>query len=165
MCLSSCGIWRNVQPRGLFGPFTWHETTFWIEKDCAKSWIMCQVRVLEQTHRICPCHVSMFSVCLRLCYAKPPPPSQVLLPLFCVFPGSDPCRPTQLDFTGLSHTHTSLGFVAEMAFEIHMRHTSTPLIVCRPVVELRHVSTRPQVFCWNSDLTYSAVCPTLRPLV
>ena len=73
--------------------------------------------------------------------------------LYCVLPGSDACRPTRLDSTVWSRTQTSLGFVAEVAFEI--RHTSTPLLVCRPSVVLRHVSTCPQVCCWNSDPSQS----------
>ena len=97
--------------------------------------------------------------------AKLLPPSPVLLPLFCVVPGSDPCSPIQLDSTVWSRTQTSLSFVAEVGFEIHMRHMPTPLLVCRPIVVLRHASTCPQVFCWSSDLSCSGVCATLRPLV
>ena len=96
--------------------------------------------------------------------AKPLPPSPVHLPLFCAIPGLDPCSPTQLDSTVWSRTQTSVGFVVEVAFKIHMRHMSTQLLVCRPVVVFRHVSTCPQVVCWSSDLSFCAVCATLRPL-
>ena len=168
LCLSSCGIWRDVQqPRERFGTIPLTQNNL-LNRNGLQQVLDNVLHTSFQTSSssLSLSHFDVFRLYAQtpqpsLPSAKPLPPSLRL----CVIPNSHPCNPLRLDSTVWSRTETSLSFVAEVAFETHMRRTSTRLLVCRPTVVLRHTSTCPQVICSNSDLSHSAICAVFRPLV